>query len=262
MKKVSGTKEWSDHSANFMKGCEHLCKYCYGNEFASRFNRIENPEDWGKPEFVQHLFDKEYGKRNGIIMFPTTHDIHPDNLSNSIIFLEKLLKPGNQVLIVSKPHPKCIEKICDSLTDYKDQILFRFTIGSADNNVLKFWEPGAPTFEERNYSLYYAKYKRFKTSVSCEPMLDNNIDDVISMVESSVTDSIWLGKMNNLGRCKTNGPDDELSREKLNQIRKWQSDENIIKLYNQFKDHPKIKWKESIKKVVGLDIPTEKGLDI
>jgi len=41
-----------------------------------------------------------------------------------------------------------------------------------------------------------------------------------------------------------------------------QSDERILSLYEKLKDHPKIKWKESIKKVVGLQIPTEAGLDI
>ena len=41
------------------------------------------------------------------------------------------------------------------------------------------------------------------------------------------------------------------------------SNNNRIKeIYDEYKDNPKIKWKESIKKVIGLEIQTEKGLDI
>ena len=35
----------------------------------------------------------------------------------------------------------------------------------------------------------------------------------------------------------------------------------IKALYNKYKDNPMIKWKESIKKVVGLDISVVKGED-
>ena len=45
------------------------------------------------------------------------------------------------------------------------------------------------------------------------------------------------------------------------QILKWQSDDAILELYEKYKDNPKIKWKESIKKVVGIDISVVKGED-
>ena len=50
--------------------------------------------------------------------------------------------------------------------------------------------------------------------------------------------------------------------QKAEQLIAWQSDTNIKQLYGQFKDNPKIKWKESIKKVLGLKIPIEAGLDV
>lgn len=40
------------------------------------------------------------------------------------------------------------------------------------------------------------------------------------------------------------------------------SDEWIMELYSRYNDDGKIKWKESIKKVVGLEIPVKKGLDV
>jgi hypothetical protein len=44
-------------------------------------------------------------------------------------------------------------------------------------------------------------------------------------------------------------------------LKTLQSDEWIVELYNKFKDNPKLKWKESIKKIVNIEIPTIKGLD-
>ncbi len=40
-----------------------------------------------------------------------------------------------------------------------------------------------------------------------------------------------------------------------------QSDEFIWDLYSRYKDNPKVKWKDSIKKIVGLEVATEPGLD-
>jgi len=144
-----------------------------------------------------------------------------------------------------------------------NQILFRFTIGSANNETLRFWEPDAPLYERRIESLKYAFNEGFETSISCEPMLDNQISVVIEEVMPYVTNSIWVGKMNFLlRRLKVNGFSDKETLAKATQLLEWQRDSEILKLYNRFKDHPKIKWKESIKKVVDLDIPDIKGLDI
>lgn len=41
-----------------------------------------------------------------------------------------------------------------------------------------------------------------------------------------------------------------------------QNDENIFTIYEMFKNDPAVKWKESFKKVVGLEIHTEPGMDV
>ena len=82
---------------------------------------------------------------------------------------------------MSKPHLDCIQAICQQFGDYREKILFRFTIGACDDTVLSFWEPGAPTYAERMASLQYAYEQGFQTSVSVEPMLDSaNIDQLIA----------------------------------------------------------------------------------
>ena len=90
----------------------------------------------------------------------------------------------------------------------------------------------------------------------------NNIGDVINQVSPFVTDSIWLGKANQLStRLSLNGEKDPATIQKATQLEQWQSDGNIKQLLSQYKDNPLIKWKDSIKKIVGLEVATEPGLD-
>lgn len=259
---VFGAHEWADKTANCINGCKHDCKYCYSKSMAIRFKR-KTSKNWKYEEIREQQLNKIFSKHSGSYMYPSSHDIHPDHLNENLQFLNNLLISGNQILIVSKPHFKCIKYICNKFEKYKKQILFRFTVGSADSEVLKFWEPGAPNFEERLKCLKFAYKNGFETSISCEPMLDDKINAVIDKVLPFTTDAIWLGKANFLlGRLKMNGHKDKKSIRKAEELIEWQSDENIAKIYKKYKDNPKIKWKESIKKVVGLDLPTERGLDI
>lgn len=53
----------------------------------------------------------------------------------------------------------------------------------------------------------------------------------------------------------------DVDREVVRRITENQSDENILALYENMKSEPKVKWKESIKKVVGLAVSTRAGED-
>jgi len=261
-KKVFGTEEWAKHNENCINGCAHDCKYCYSKSMAIQYKR-KTPENWSNEELKHDKLTQKFRKRNGRIMFPSTHDITPKYLDECIYFLGNILKPGNEVLVVSKPHLECISAICNQLYNYKQNILFRFTIGSADSAVLKFWEPNAPDFEERLAALKYAFDMGFNTSISCEPMLDGNIDELVARVIPYVTDSIWLGKMNYPEtRIAINGANDFVTLEAMKHLMSMHSDDWIRSLYSRHKDNPQIKWKESIKKIIGLEISKEKGLDV
>ena len=259
---VFGTHEWAEHNANFIDGCKHDCKYCYSKEMAIRFRR-KTPDNWENENIREKILRKSFKKHDGKIMFPSSHDIHPDHLKETIYFLEKILNAGNTVLLVTKPHLICIKTICKKFRNFKENIIFRFTIGSNNSEILNFWEPGAPDFPERFESLKWAFNNGFETSVSCEPMLDENIEDVVKHLSPLVTDYIWIGKMNFLiKRLKINGYEDTVTLKRAKELIELQSDKNILELYKILKNNKKVKWKESIKKVVGLKIPTKKGLDI
>lgn len=260
-KPVFGTAEWAVSNVNYLKGCSNDCKYCYSKEMSIRFKR-KTFETWKNEEVNWAAYNKSVRYRDGYIMFPSTHDITPEHLTLAIDYLKRLLSNGNKVLIVSKPSYKCIKKICDSFSDFKDCILFRFTIGSSNSETLHFWEPNAPDYEERKKSLVYAYKEGFQTSISCEPMLDDRVDRVIDDLASYVTDAIWLGKMNfAIRRLRTNGQLNAETQAAAERLLQWQSDANIKALYKKYKNNPLIKWKESIKKIVGLEVSTIKGED-
>jgi len=219
----------------------------------------KTPATWKNEEPVGI---KTVGGKLCRIMFPSTHDITPDTLQICIGQIRNILVAGHEILVVSKPHRDCIAAICDGFKDHKDKILFRFTIGSASSETLKLWEPGAPSFDERIEALQLAHGQGFKTSVSCEPMLDGNIEAVVKVVAPYVTDAIWLGKMNQVkARLSFNKAPAEVVLAATVLV-KEQSDANIQALYQRLKDNPQIKWKDSIKKVVGIEKPKAIGLDI
>jgi DNA repair photolyase len=144
---------------------------------------------------------------------------------------------------------------------YRRRILLRFSIGACDDRVLSYWESKAPCYDERKQCLIYAYKADFRTSVSVEPMLDSaNIDILISELSPFVTHSIWIGKMNHLGRFD-NGSDMAL-KQATNRIRQGQMDIIIKQIYERYKNDPLIRWKKEIKNIVGIPVPRQNGLDI
>ena len=249
----TGTREWSDESVNCCNGCEGFCRYCFGMFNARRFGRIADITDWPKMEVKQHLVDAAARKFEGVVMFPTTHDITPSVLPACLETLRNLLSHGNQVLIVSKPHLNVIKTLCSELAQYRDQIQFRFTIGSLSSATCKLWEPGAPPPAERIAALRHAHRLGFRTSISMEPMLGDNSEmlRLVETVEPYVTDTIWLGKLNRGVTSKGMSQEDAARLEVAKKaVRRGQRDSEILALVDALSGNPKVRWKDSIKEVM------------
>ena len=257
-RKCHGTSEWSVKTVNCCTGCSHDCVYCYAKEMGTRFGWV-TPNLWPLERIRQKDVDAIYKKYDGQVMFPSSHDITPNNINACEIVLGRLLDAGNKVLVVSKPHLTCIESLCKLFQWHRENILFRFTIGACDDSILSYWEPGAPSYEERKAALIYAYEAGFKTSVSVEPMLDSaNIDGLISDLFPYVTHSIWVGTMNHLGRLEKGS--DMVLRQAIETIRQGQTEAIIKAIYRRHKDNSMIKWKKEIKKVVGIPSPEAKRI--
>jgi len=243
-----GTKEWAPYNFNFISGCSNDCTYCYAKEMASLFKR-KTSDTWKDEEPVT-MKGKSFRRRDGRIMIPSSHDITPSNIDLALEVMGKLLENGNELLIVTKPHFSCLKRIIDQFEDFKSAIQMRFTIGSVSNDVLKQWEPGATGFDDRLKSLRYAYEHGYSTTISAEPLLDETPDALYDVLHPFVTGSIWIGKMNFPDRrVRMNAASSETPVH-VKALMKAQSDENIISIWERYKDNPMIEWKESIKKVI------------
>ena len=238
-----GFRDWTDPACNvnIQTGCANDCRYCYAKTLAYKREQKELGS-WADQEIRPQDVDKHRHLYHGLVGFPSTHDIRPENLGDYLHVLGKLLRAGNEVLIVSKPRPECIRRICEASSFFKDKILFRFTIGAMDNALLEFWEPNAPTYEERKDALKFAYDQSFRTSVSIEPMLDaGNVVAMVNDLAPLVSEDIWIGKMNHTNEFGK-GADEEL-REHLAQVEAGQTDERLTALHKAFEGRDNVKWK-------------------
>lgn len=247
-KKKTGTREWSSHSYNCVSGCVHACRYCYARASALRFGRIENANQWGRETVRWKDVWRKHPKYDGVVMFPTTHDITHGNVEACSEALQNLLDAGNDVLVVSKPDPLCVAQLRRDLENFKKQVEFRFTIGSRDNADLSFWEPGAPDFGARKKALEQTFKDGWKTSVSAEPLLAPwDIKGLWDSLIPYVTETFWIGKLNKpKSRCVI----DTHEMAWLNHVLMWQEDDRVMLIYEQFRKEPKVRWKDSYREVI------------
>jgi DNA repair photolyase len=240
---TSGTREWADHNANCIKGCSNDCRYCYAKLMAKRFGRCRE-DTWKYMVVNNSAVERKYGKLKGRVMFPSSHDIidKPEIQEACFIVIEKLVEAGNDVLITTKPRLSVTGDIIERFYPFKEQLQFRFTITSLDNQLLAFWEPNAPTYEERLASLKYAYEKTFKTSVSIEPFLDYAPQTLIQTLSPYVTESIWLGPMNYIPQNGIDSADEQ----QYAGIRQNYEIDHLRDIHRDLKDYPLIRFKDSM----------------
>ena len=251
---------WGDRNVNIVLGCPNRCRYCYARAAAKCRGRIRDLDEWGTTHFQLGATPVDKGWKNyGAVRFPTTHDITPEFLEECITVARNLLASGNHVIVCSKPRLDCIRRLCCEFADNRRSIEFRFTIGAMDDDVLRYWEPGAPGFRERFDSLRYASGRGFDTSVNIEPMLDApNVMKLFRRLSPYVNVFINIGKMLRVRYCvQSRTRRDEAA---VRRIEDNQSDDRIREIYEDLKDEPLVRWAPSIREVVGLKTPKKCGM--
>jgi len=266
-KTETGTREWSVASANCLLGCSHNCRYCYAREMALRFGRIGSIEEWAKPRVNPATAKKSWGRiEGGPVMFPTSHDLLPAFLDECQETIRRILRAGNRLLLVSKPHLQVVTHLCAWMMtlrpdlagfDLREQVQWRFTIGAMDNATLAYWEPGAPGFGERVASLQRAYRYGFSTSLSIEPMLDSShVVELVERLDPWVSGEIWIGPMNQVRRRVVPGTDPE----EIARIEAGQTPEKLWRIYDALKAHPQVRWKDGFRRILGQEGSQESGV--
>lgn len=245
---ISGTREWADYNVNCVSGCSNDCRYCYAKMMAKRFGRATE-ETWKIMKVNEAKVNKNYVKKNGRVMFPSSHDITNDPEIENACFsvLSNLLENGNEVLVTTKPSFSTVKKIVSRFIGYQENMQFRFTITSSDNDLLRFWEPNAPLFKERLDSLKFAYDNGFRTSVSIEPFLDYHPEKLVKCVEPYCTESVWVGKMNYIQRNNLT----DFEQEYYEKVRENYVLEHLEEIFLNLKDNPKIRFKDSFGIITG-----------
>lgn len=259
-KPIRGTREWAVAAVDCCRGCPHDCRYCYARYDQVQKRGLLTAEEWRVCRVCTEDVGRDWPRYPGQVMFPTNHDILPENLEACTTVIGGLIAAGNRVLVVTKPHLACIKELCRVFIRQRGDLLFRFTITARDPALLAFWEPGAPGYDERKRSLELAHVAGFATSVSIEPMLDSK--DVVAMVQELlpwVSHSIWLGSMNRIAERVT--IDSTETEEQVQRIVAGQTEEKIRSIYRQLREEPLVRWKESIKSVLGLPLVRQAGED-
>ena len=255
----TGTREWSDISFNIGLGCSNNCRYCYAKADKLRRKMITCHEEWPTERLLKQAGRTSFPDQHGsVTMFPTTHDITPFYLPHYIKSARAMLAGGNNpLLIVSKPRFDCIKEVCTALKPWQQAVEFRFTIGTLDDDVSRFWEPGASRPTERLTCLTLAAGFGYRVSVSLEPMLGGAIDayNVIRNVRRLVSPeggTVWVGKMNNL-RKRLDMTVAE-NRTAVPRIEELQADNRILELVAAVECQPElrriVRWKDSIQQVI------------
>lgn len=260
-KKCKGLWQWVTWYSNWVKGCKNACKYCYQmTKEVCRFNRMTYDE-WQNFKVKDPVIRfnngktiKKVKKLEGWGVLPGTHDVFPEILDESITYIREHLEIGNNLILVTKPRLECVKSIMEEFEEYKDQILFRFTITSNDDNLLEFWEPNASRFDERELCLSLAFREGFQTSVSIEPFLDKTLIPLIDVLAPHISEVLWVGAMNHLKRIsKLVNP----KSSEFQYVKKITSMDNLIKIIGQInKLHPlvkeKIQYKDSFDKALEI----------
>lgn len=244
-KAKTGTKEWSEHSVNCCTGCSHDCIYCYAAErYCLRYKK--RPRERWRFEHVRPVRRRQ-PKFDGRVMFPTTHDITLGNARACLRTLQQLVEAGNDVLVVSKMAVPIAAMMIDTMGPWRDQLEFRISIGSVSEDVKAFWEPGAPANIDRVASLTHLIAAGFRTSVSCEPLLEPwLVVPHVASLSLCGTETIWIGKLNHIkARCGWMGDLDQ-----FHTLRHWQTDEKVMEVVEAVGGNEKIRFKDSYQAVI------------
>lgn len=257
-----GHYDWTKETYNIKKGnkpCPNDCKYCYIKAMNIRMKKeveevgdIENAHEMkceSAPQKVNKTWRKADSAEKKYIMMPSSHDIFNDNVEDICIVANKMIIAGHDVLIVTKARLSCINFMVNYFKQHprneeiiKQHIEFRITIGSFDNQDIRFWEGNSPLFEERFECVKLLYHHGYNVSVSAEPLLTLDPMKLYKMLEPYIS-CIWFGEMNYvpiLIEMKTEEDKEYLA--KLDTITK-----NLKTYVRELMKYDKVFWKKGIR---------------
>jgi len=236
--KKTGVQEWANHSINLQYTCEYGCRYCYARKLNNRFKFTP------KEPVIKHY--------NGVVMFPTMHDITLENYHKAFDVIEKLLAYDNKILIVSKMSIYIANKFFGRFSshDKKNNLEFRITINSLNPRAKEYFETNATPILERISSLRHLSLS-FNTSISIEPLIDiRALKEFVDyeakdgLVRNRIPLKIWVGCLTNY-KLNPNIPEEKAVIELY---------KTLPEIYEEYKQYDFIKFKDSFFKAMNREL--------
>lgn len=195
-KSILSKSKVRDYTVNPYTGCEHGCTYCYAR-FMKKYTG--HKEEWG--EFVDvkinavELLQKEVKKkkRGSVWVSGVCDPYQPLEEKYKLTrgCLEILMKHNFPVTIQTKS--PLITRDIDLLKDFEN-VEINFTIGTADENIRRIFEPQAPPIQKRLEALEELYKTGIQTCVMIAPILPK-VENLAERVS---------GKLNHVGIDRMN----------------------------------------------------------
>ena len=99
LKAPTGCDEWATKKVNISTGCQNDCVYCYAKLMGYDQGWAVKGQ-WHNMVLRHDEVEKGRRRRKSRIGFPTSHDITPSILELYLTVPGKLLRVGNEVLVV------------------------------------------------------------------------------------------------------------------------------------------------------------------
>jgi DNA repair photolyase len=186
-KSILSKSQIYDYTLNAYVGCQHDCRYCYA-KFMKRFTGHREP--WGafvdvKINAPEVLAREAKRKKKGRVWVSGVCDAY-QHLEKKYEVTRKclaiLIENGWPVTIQTKSPLVLRDR---DLLKRSDDAEVGFTITTADEQVRKIFEPGAPTIAERAEALAILHREGIRTYVMVAPMLPG-AEGLASLLKGSV----------------------------------------------------------------------------
>ena len=186
-------REYGEYAVNIYNGCTHSCCYCYAPRVMKRtpevFHSIVTPRLNVAEELRKQIIRE--GITDKTIHLCFTCDPYPTLKDNSVTreVIKVIKETGNHVQILTKGDGRRDFDLLDE-NDW-----YGITISNSSDREAAAIEPCAIRPTGRLISLLQAKERGIKTWLSLEPVMSENVLDLLKLYPDAF-DKVKIGKLN------------------------------------------------------------------
>lgn len=227
-------------------GCWYDCRYCSVKWVQCTYRNKRDWDNWKLWMLNKNNYNKNFIKDNALFLFPANHDIIPNyNRRICFKFIRKLILPSkskhNRLILCSKPSFAVFSKFENWFTpEEKDQIILRLSLTSNNDKRLQFWEPNAPSFEERFKCAEFLYSKGWNVSFSILPYLDSphELSALVDQLSEFTNSTILIGYMKKIKRKALTMQE----RPYYSEIRYFKNNKNLEEIIKRLRNNNKIRY--------------------